>query len=79
MKIQRSKDAGNRIYYWTAIDVDSKLFLGVYKSDSRTGIYTISDLRYILRFCTNKPLFIGDKVQYYICALQRLGLEYKHS
>ena len=74
-KIKRSK---KQVYLWTAVDVDSKEVIGVYISDTRTGLDTSSFLKYILRFCTNNPVFIGDKAPWYKWALQRLGLEYKH-
>jgi len=60
------------------VDVDSKEVLGVYISGTRSGLDSYSFLKYVLRFCINKPVFIGDKALWYKWALQRLGLEYKH-
>lgn len=74
-KVKRCK---KQVFLWTAVDVDSKEVLGVYISDTRTGLDTSSFLKYILRFCTNRPVFIGDKAPWYRWALKRLGLEYKH-
>ncbi|PNX51117.1 MAG: hypothetical protein BV456_04365 [Thermoplasmata archaeon M8B2D] len=74
-KVKRCK---KQVFLWTAVGVDSKEVLGVYISNSRTGLDTSSFLKYVLRFCTNKHWFIGDKAPWYKWALNRLGLEYKH-
>jgi len=57
-KVKRQK---KQVYLWTAVDVDSKEVLGVYISDTRSGLDTYSFLKYVLQFCKNKPFFIGDK------------------
>lgn len=72
------KRENKQVYLWTAVDVDSHEVLGVYISDTRTGLDTSSFLKYILRFCTNEPVFITDKGPWYPWAFKRLGLEYRH-
>ena len=72
------KRQGKQVYVWTAVDVDSKEVLGVYISETRSGLDTSSFLKYVLRFCVNKPLIIGDKAPWYRWGLQRLGLNYRH-
>lgn len=72
------KREGKQVYLWTAIDVQSHEVLGVYISDTRTGLDTYSFLKYVLQFCRNKPLVLGDKAPWYPWALKRVGLEYKH-
>ncbi|MEM0493608.1 MAG: hypothetical protein QXS02_06630 [Candidatus Thermoplasmatota archaeon] len=57
----RVKRGDKQVFLWIAVDVDTKEVLGVYISDTRSGLDTYSFLRYILRFCTNKPVFICDK------------------
>ena len=72
------KRCNKQVFLWTAVDVDSKEVVGIYISGTRSGLDTYSFLKYVLRFCTNKPLVIGDKAPWYKWALKRLGLEYKH-
>ena len=67
-----------QVYLWTAVDVDTKEVIAVYLSETRCSLDTYSFLKYVLRFCMNKPVVIGDKATWYPWALQRLGLEYKH-
>ena len=55
------KRCNKQVFLWTAVDVDSHEVLGVYISETRSGLDTYSFLKYVLRFCTNKPAIIGDK------------------
>jgi len=61
-KVKRQK---KQVYVWTVVDVDSKEVLGVYISETRSGLDTYSFLKYVLSFCTNKPLIVGDKAPWY--------------
>ena len=55
------KRCNKQVFLWTAVDVDSKEVVGIYISGTRSGLDTYSFLKYVLRFCTNKPVIIGDK------------------
>ncbi|AEF96081.1 IS6 family transposase [Methanotorris igneus] len=65
------------IYVWSAIDVETKECLGVYVSESRSSLDTISFVRSILKFCSNKPKILVDGRTWYPWALQKLGLEFE--
>jgi len=69
---------GKQVYLWTAVDVDTKEVIAVYLSRTRCGLDTYSFLKKVLRFCSNKPLVIGDKATWYPWAIKRLGLRFKH-
>ena len=43
-KVKRCK---KQVFLWTAVDVDSKEVLGVYISDTRTGLDTSSFVKYV--------------------------------
>jgi len=51
------------IYTRSAIDVESKECLGVYIPETRNYLDTILFVRSILRFCSNKPLFLIMKLK----------------
>lgn len=61
-KIKREK---KQVYLWTAVDVDTKEIIAVYISETRSGLNAYSFLKYMLKFCLNKPLVIGDKATWY--------------
>lgn len=66
------------VYLWTSVDVDTKEVVSIYLSKTRSSLDTYSFLKHVLRFCTDKPLVIGDKATWYPWAIQRLGLRFKH-
>ncbi|MEM2178628.1 MAG: DDE-type integrase/transposase/recombinase [Candidatus Methanomethylicia archaeon] len=66
------------VYIWFAIDIDSKEILVLKARYGRSCIDALIFLRKVLKLCKNKPKIIIDKGQWYIWALNKLGLEYEH-
>jgi len=66
------------IFVWAAIDVDSKECLAIWASKGRGSFEAYVFLREALKYCENKPEIVVDKGFWYLWALQRLGLKYKH-
>ena len=67
-----------QIFVWAAIDVDSKECLAIWASDGRSSFHAYVFLREVLRYCENKPEIVVDRGFWYLWALQRLGLNYRH-
>lgn len=68
----------NQIHIWNAIDVDSRVVLAVYVSETRTNLYAMYFLKEVLKKCENKPMILVDRDPWYRLALKRLSLGYKH-
>jgi len=66
------------IFVWAAIDVDTKECLAIWASESRGSFEAYVFLREVLRYCENKPEIVVDRGFWYLWALQRLGLKYRH-
>lgn len=74
----KMKREGIQLYFWNAVDVDSKEILAIYISDTRCALDTYWFLKKVLRHCRNKSVIIGDKAPLYRWVLQILGLPYRH-
>jgi len=66
------------IFVWAAVDVDTKECLAIWASESRGSFEAYVFLRDVLKYCENKPEVVVDKGFWYLWALQRLGLKYRH-
>ncbi len=66
------------IFVWAAIDVDTKECLAIWASESRGSFEAYVFLREMLKHCENKPEIIVDRGFWYLWALKRLGLRYRH-
>ena len=67
-----------QIFVWAAIDVDSKECLAVWASDGRSSFHAYVFLKEILKYCSNNPEIVVDRGFWYLWALQRLGISYRH-
>ncbi len=67
-----------QIFVWSARDVGTGEILFVWASDGRSSFHAYFFLKEVPRFCKNKPEVVVDKGLWYIQALNRLGLWYKH-
>ena len=47
-------------------------------SEGREGFETYAFLKEILKYCENKPEVVVDEGPWYLWALKRMGLKYKH-
>jgi len=68
----------NQIFIRSAIDVDSKECLFVWATEGRSSFHAYAFLKEILKYCENKPEVVVDKGPWYLWALKRMGLKYKH-
>ncbi|MFH7859564.1 MAG: hypothetical protein QXR03_01015 [Candidatus Aenigmatarchaeota archaeon] len=59
-------------------DINTKEIIAIYASYQRSCIDAYIFLRIVLKNCLNKPLILIDKGPWYLWALNKLGLEYKH-
>jgi transposase-like protein len=59
---------------WSAVDVDSKELLALEASYRRGSLNALSFLKKALKMCTNKPLVIVDKGQWYRWAFESIGM-----
>jgi len=64
------------IFVWAAIDVDTKECL--WASESRGSFEAYVFLKEILKYCENRPEIVVDRGFWYLWALKRLGLKYRH-
>lgn len=62
------------VYIWSAVDVDSKELLALEASYGRSSLNALSFLKKALKMCTNKPLVIVDKGQWYRWAFESIGM-----
>ncbi|AIG98463.1 Transposase [Archaeoglobus fulgidus DSM 8774] len=67
-----------QIFVWTAIDVDSEECLAIWASEGRSSFHAYVFLREVLKYCENKPKVVVDRGFWYLWALKRLGLRYRH-
>ena len=67
-----------QIFVWSAIDVDTKECLFIWATDGRSSFHTYVFLKEVLKYCKNKPEIVVDRGFWYLWALQRLGLKYRH-
>ena len=49
-----------QVFLWTAVDVEGKEVIGVYRSRTKIGLDTYSFIKKVLISCFNKPLINGD-------------------
>ncbi|MEM3637599.1 MAG: DDE-type integrase/transposase/recombinase [Conexivisphaerales archaeon] len=70
---------GIHLFVCNAIDVKTKELIAYRVSRTRSIIDALTLLRAMLSCCSNKPLVLVDKGPWYPYALERLGIEYKHS
>jgi len=67
-----------QIFVWAAIDVDTKECLAIWASESRGSFEAYVFLKEVLKYCENKPEIVVDRGFWYLWALKRLGLKYRH-
>ena len=67
-----------QIFVWSAVDVDTDECLAIWASEGRTSFHAYVFLREVLKYCENKPDVVVDKGFWYLWALKRLGLKYRH-
>jgi len=67
-----------QIFVWVAVDVDTKECLAIWASESRGSFEAYVFLREVLKYCENKPEIVVDRGFWYLWALKRLGLKYRH-
>ena len=68
----------NQIFVWTAVDVDTDECLAIWASEGRTSFHAYVFLKEVLKYCENKPEIAVDRGFWYLWALQRLRLKYRH-
>ncbi len=68
----------NQIFVWAAIDVDTKECLAIWASEGRSSFHAYVFLREVLKYCENEPEVVVDRGFWYLWALKRLGLKYRH-
>ena len=66
------------IFVWTAVDVDTDECLAIWASEGRTSFHAYVFLKEVLKYCENKPEVVVDRGFWYLWALQRLRLKYRH-
>ena len=66
-----------KIFVWSAIDIDTSECLAIWVSKGRSGFEAYVFLRMVLKYCENKPEFIVDGGTWYLWAFRRLGLKYR--
>ena len=66
------------IFVWTAVDVDTDECLAIWASEGRSSFHAYVFLREVLKYCENKPEVVVDRGFWYLWALQRLRLKYRH-
>ncbi|AEA46217.1 IS6 family transposase [Archaeoglobus veneficus] len=67
-----------QIFVWAAIDVDTMECLAIWASGGRGSFEAYVFLREVLKHCENKPEIVVDRGFWYLWALKRLGLRYRH-
>jgi len=65
------------IFVWAAVDVDTKECLAVWASES-IGSFEAYVFLKELKYCENKLEIVVDRGFWYLWALKRLGLRYRH-
>jgi transposase-like protein len=65
---------GVYVYVWSAVDVDSKELLALEASYGKSSLNALAFLKKALKMCTNKPLVIVDKDQWYRWAFESIGM-----
>lgn len=73
----KTKLGSRQLFIWAARDVDSKELLAFRCSFTRSSLDAEIFIKYVLRYCTNRPLFLVDHGPWYPYAFEQLGLEYK--
>jgi len=66
-----------QIFVWSARDAETGECLFIWASENRSFEAYVF-LREVLRCCDNKPEFVVDRGFWYLWALKRLGLKYRH-
>ena len=74
----KTKLENKQIFVWAAIDVDTKECLAIWASESRGSFEAYVFLKEVLKYCESKPEVVVDRGFWYLWALQRLGLNYRH-
>lgn len=72
------KHNGKKLYFWGAIDCDSKELLAIHVSQYRDSLETLKLLKNALKYCTNKPLVLRDGAPWYNYAFEWLKLKHEH-
>jgi transposase-like protein len=67
-----------QIFVWAAIDADTRECLAIWASEGRTSFHAYVFLKEMLKHCENKPEIVVDRGSWYLWALKRLGLRYRH-
>jgi transposase-like protein len=62
------------VYIWSDVDVDSRELLALEASYGRSCLNALAFLKKALKMCTNKPLVIVDKDQWYRWAFESIGM-----
>jgi len=66
-------------YIFAAIDVSSNEIIATYASKGRSSLDALIFMKKVLKACIGKPkLILCDRGPWYIYALRKLGLNYKH-
>ena len=66
-----------QIFVWSARDAETGECLLIWASEPRSFEAYVF-LREVLKYCENKPEFVVDRGFWYLWALKRLGLKYRH-
>ncbi len=66
-------------YVFAAIDINSNEIIAIYASKGRSSLDALIFMKKVLKACIAKPqLILCDRGPWYIYALRKLGLNYRH-